>query len=108
MTAVPSKPLDGSMTVLSQTTTTLFNGAVPPNGFMVQPGPETGVCLVNDNGAANGAGIVSNGGSIAGFTMLNPQGVGASAGYVTPAGYKPMGQVSIWCVTAGYVAARGW
>jgi hypothetical protein len=36
-TAVPRAPMDGSMVVVpAQTSTTLFNGAVPPNGFMVQ------------------------------------------------------------------------
>jgi hypothetical protein len=35
-TAVSRTLMDGSMVVPSQTSTTLFNGAVPPNGFMVQ------------------------------------------------------------------------
>jgi hypothetical protein len=104
--AGPSTSMDGSMNVLSQTTTTLFNGAVPPNGFTVQPGPITGPCLVNDNGPASGAGW--NGGSFAGFTVNNGNSDGVSFYYVTPPGYKPIGPVSIWCNSAGYVAARGW
>jgi hypothetical protein len=75
--------MDGSMNVLSQTTTTLFNGAIPPNGFMVQLGPQSGnICMVNDNGPASFA---------AGFQMQ--VGAGVSVIYVTPPGYKPMGQV---------------
>jgi hypothetical protein len=98
-TAVPGTSMDGSITVLSQTTTPLFGGSIPPNGFMVQLGPQGGgnLCMVNDNGSATGA---------AGFNVQ--YGTGASLIYVTPPGYKPMGPVSIWCSFAGYVAARGW
>jgi hypothetical protein len=48
-TAVPRAAMDGSMNVAAQTSTTLFNGAVPPNAFMVRA--YTG-CVVNDNGPA--------------------------------------------------------
>jgi hypothetical protein len=110
-TAVPGKPLDGSMTVLAETPTTFFGGAVPPNGFMVQPSAATtggNVCLVNDNGPATGAGLVSPGGSIAGVTVASYASPAGLSIYVTAPGYKPMGPVSIWCASAGYVAARAW
>jgi hypothetical protein len=50
-TAVPRAPMDGSMTVPANTSTVLSNGAVPPNGFMIQQ--ITGLCFVNDNGPAS-------------------------------------------------------
>lgn len=97
-TAVPRAPMDGSMTVPSQTSTTLFNGAVPPNGFMVEL---YGVgCFVNDNGPANG---VNTGSSQAGFYFAAPP-----SPFVTPPGYKPMGVVNVWCNASNYIAARGW
>jgi hypothetical protein len=103
-TAVPQAPMDGSMNVPAQTATTLFNGAVPPNGFMVQAGPNAnGPCLVNDNGPASGAGYVTSGAGYAG--ILFP---GTAPLYVTPPGYRPMGPVSVWCFNPSYIAARGW
>src|SRR6516165_3884849 len=35
-TAVPKPSMDGSTVITCGVATTLFNGAVPPNGFMVQ------------------------------------------------------------------------
>jgi hypothetical protein len=99
-TAVPRASIDGSKVVPSQTSTTLFNGAIPPNGFMVLGNPN-GTCFLNDNGPASGAGDVVAGGGFAGFQLT-------TAVFVTPPGYKPIGPVSIWCTAAGYVAARAW
>jgi hypothetical protein len=101
-TAVPHS-MDGSMNVPSQTTMTLFNGAVPPNGFMIQLGANnSGACIVNDNGPVNGAGLVTSGGGYSGFL------VGVTPFFATPPGYRPMGAVTIFCVSPTYVAARGW
>jgi hypothetical protein len=98
-TAVPRAPMDGSMLVTAGTSTTLFNGAVPPNGFIVQAG--TLQCFVNDNGPA---------GINAAF-FFGPNGSETVVLYVTPPGYKPIGAVSVFCPGSGggtYVAARGW
>jgi hypothetical protein len=106
-TAVPRAPMDGSKVVPATTSTTLFNGAVPPNGFMVQTGANAGICWVNDNGSASGEGAISLGGPFAGFEIVQSNPAGVSL-FVTPPGYKPIGVVSVWCTLAGYVAARGW
>jgi hypothetical protein len=105
-TAVPRASMDGSMSVQPDTSTVLFNGAVPPNGFMIllNSGAD---CYVNDNGPATGtADLVLSGGSYAGFKMTS------SVLFVTPLGYKPMGPVSVWCHPSNsssvYIAARGW
>jgi hypothetical protein len=99
---------------------TLFGGAVPPNGFMVQTDvdiPAAGgdsnfftFCLVNDDGPvdANGKGFEVVAGS-----RGSPAPVGVSSMFVTPPGYRPMGPVTIACdITQGGVAvfieARGW
>jgi hypothetical protein len=101
-TAVPSASMDGSMNIPASTSTTLFNGTVPPNAFMVQTLNGSN-CFVNDHGLASG------GGSQAGFGLLE---VSGGSQYIwsfsTPAGYKPMGAVSFWCDHSTYVAARGW
>jgi hypothetical protein len=98
-TAVPRAPMDGSMNVPATTSTTLFNGAVPPNGFMVHA---AATCYVNDNGPAS---IPASGPPSvlgAGFWFAEP------ATFITPPGYKPIGAVSVICGSATYVAARGW
>jgi hypothetical protein len=98
-TAVPRAPMDGSMYVMAGMSTPLFNGTVPPNGFMVQAA--TLQCFVNDNGPA---------GLNAGF-FFGPNGQESVNLYVTPSGYKPIGAVSVYCPGSGggtYVAARGW
>jgi hypothetical protein len=109
-TAVPSASMDGSMNLPAATSTTLFNGAVPPNAFMVQSSGYSGaICFVNDHGPANGQGVLVTGGGIAGFPLAlvgTPQ-VGVFS-FITPPGYKPIGPVSVWCNVANYVAARGW
>ena len=106
-TAVPSTSMDGSTIVAAATSTTLFNGKVPPNAFIVQTASYN--CFVNDNGPASGP----NGPpSQAGFFMMPFAGaMGGTGGvthFITPPGYKPMGPVSIWCDGPAYVAARGW
>jgi hypothetical protein len=95
-TTVPRAAMDGSVIVPTNTSTPLFNGAVPPNGFMVQA---IGVlCFVNDNGPAS---------TQAGFTFGNSGTAGADI-FVTPPGYKPIGAVSVYCAGSAYVAARNW
>jgi hypothetical protein len=85
--------IDGSMNIPANVSTALFNGAVPPNGFMVRA--DGAVCYVNDDGPASAQ---------AGFLVPN----GAGLVYVTPPGYKPMGAVRVFCTTATDVVARGW
>jgi hypothetical protein len=102
-TAVPRAAMDGSMHVLAQTATTLFNGAVPPNGFLVQSGYNVGgPCWVNDNGPASGAELITSGAGYAGFLLAGEQ------SFVTRPGYRPMGAVSVWCYSPTYIAARAW
>jgi hypothetical protein len=106
--------MDGGVaTVPNAASTTLFKGAVPPNGFMVRvfasnpyygTGSNFTVCFVNDNGPA-GLGV--------GFFMTVDQGsLGWSGSFASPHGCKPMGPVSIWCAIQPpvtiYLAARGW
>jgi hypothetical protein len=104
-TAVPRASMGGSMTV-GPGPATLFNGAVPPNGFMVQlngPSELGNYCWVNDNGPANAntpTGFLI-GGVSAPFTPWPFM-------FVTPPGYKPIGAVSIWCNNSVYIETRGW
>jgi hypothetical protein len=93
-TALPGTSMDGSTTILAGVPTMLFNGVVPPNGFLIQKFGT--LCTVNDNGPAGAQTGISFG--------TGP----LSTIFVTPPGYKPIGVVSIWCAQAGYVAARGW
>lgn len=74
---------------------TLFGGAVPANGFLVQNN-STAALWVSDAGSASAGGasiqIAANGGLFA-----------------TPSGYKPAGAVSLFGGTTGQVfAARRW
>ena len=94
--AVHHGSIDGSTTVTCGTSTLLFGGAVPPNGFMVQ---SQYAVIANDNGPA----------------VLSPrQGFVSDvsgAPFVTPSGYKPIGPVSVMvttCTETMYVAARAW
>jgi hypothetical protein len=100
--------MDGSMNVPAQTSTTLFNGAVPPNAFMVRT-YRTTTCIVNDDGPA--AYDINTNTVTAGFIMtidpLNDFGFN-TASFSTPPGYRPIGPVSIWCYGAARVVARGW
>ena len=99
-TAVPNVPMAASL-VIGPGATTLFNGAVPPNGFMVQLNSQGGsMCWVNDNGPATGVPPPS------GFLIGNCCSLPSL--FVTPPGYKPIGPVSIWCTGSLYLEARGW
>jgi hypothetical protein len=103
-TAVPNAAMGGSM--VTNGTTTLFNGAVPPNGFMVQlnsPSELGNVCYVNDNGpaAANPPTGFIIGGVSAPFSPW-------PFIFITPPGYKPIGPVSVWCNGSLYIEVRGW
>lgn len=80
-TAVPGPSWDGSTQVIGNTPTTLFNGAVPPNGFMLQA--TNAICL-----------------SACTFTdnlQATPFSLQLGQIFVTPPGYKPIGPVSIFC-----------
>jgi hypothetical protein len=113
-TAVPGPSMADGLTLQYGTSTTLFGGQVPPNGFLIRVfglygGTSQVACFVTDHGQA-GSGI--------GFYMVgdNPNNIGLapSATFASPYGYKPMGPVSIWCGYTGSVppnvsfAARGW
>jgi hypothetical protein len=111
--------MDGGVaTVPFATSTTLFNGHVPANGFFVRifflqaqnqngyGGPNGLVCFINDSGlAALGSGF-----------YLVPDEGGSSASFETPREYSPIGPVSIWCspqlgmssAYTIYVSSRGW
>jgi hypothetical protein len=91
----------GDSGVIATTSTLLFGGAVPPNGFMAQINGTagTGQCRVNDNGPAG-----PNGHGIGGFAF----GGIPPALFITPPGYKPIGPVSVWCDAPVTVEARGW
>jgi hypothetical protein len=103
-TGVPRAPMDGSVFISSGgVSTPLFNGAVPPNGFLVEGPGTSGNCWVNDNGPANIPVGPGNFGQ-AGFTLITAGGYS----FATPQGYKPMGVVSVICTTPAYIAARGW
>ena len=87
---------DGSGTVATGgSAQTLFGGAAPANGFLVQNNSSAGL-WVSDVGAASNSGasiqIAANGGVFA-----------------TPSGYKPAGPVSLYGATTGQAfAARRW
>lgn len=82
----------------------LFGGKVPLNGFMVQlnEGPfyvQT-YCWVNDNGPAD---------MFKGFFIGDQyNGVPLPNTFVTPAGYHPIGPVSIYCNNNVSIEARAW
>jgi hypothetical protein len=86
----------------------LFNGAVPPNGFMVQINAQGQLplfCAVNDNGPASlntQTGFLFGGANIS-FATNQPS---AAHVFVTPPGYKPMGPVSVYCQAS--FEYRGW
>jgi hypothetical protein len=89
--------LDGSTSVPAETSTVLFNGAVPRNGFMVQPRGND--CVINDHGSAS---FITGPNGPAGFSIAN------GTPFITPPGYKPMGPVNVICTSVTYVAARAW
>jgi hypothetical protein len=91
-----SAATDGSGTVgAGGNAQTLFGGAVPANGFLVQNN-STAALWICDTGAASNGGaslqLAANGGIFA-----------------TPSGYKPAGPVSLYGGTTGQAfAARRW
>lgn len=112
-TAVPGPSMDTTLALnTSLQAVALFNGATPPNGFMVRVVvinstgtgygyPDGSVCFISDSGtAALGFGF-----------YLTPDTGGYSATFVTPVGYKPIGPVSVFCGlrnASAYLVARGW
>jgi len=104
---VPANPLpvvntagnaasDGSGTLAAGgSAQTLFGGAVPANGYLVQNNSAAAL-WISDTGAA------SNGGA---SIQLMPNG----GIFMTPSGYKPAGPVSLFGATTGQpFAARRW
>jgi hypothetical protein len=89
--------LDGSRSVTANSSTLLFDGAVPRNGFMLQPRGND--CAVNDHGVAS---FITGPNGPAGFSIAN------GSTFITPLGYKPMGPVNVICGSQAYVAARAW
>ena len=87
---------DGSGTVAAGgSAQTLFGGAVPANGFLVQNNSSAALWIC-DTGTASAGGaslqLAANGGI-----------------FVTPDGYKPAGAVSLFGATTGQAfAARRW
>jgi hypothetical protein len=104
-TAVPGPSMDGSTVIAAGgISVTLFNGVVPPNGFMVQINNTSSVgnvCNINDNGPAS---TQSTGFLIGGIWVATP----LPNIFITPPGYKPMGPVSIMCSGSIHIEARGW
>jgi hypothetical protein len=87
---------DGSGTVAAGgTAQTLFGGAVPANGFLVQNNSSAALWICDTGAASNGGAslqLAANGGIFA-----------------TPSGYKPAGPVSLYGGTTGQpCAARRW
>jgi hypothetical protein len=87
---------DGSGTVATGgSPQTLFGGAVPANGFLVQNNSSAALFVCD-------TGIASNGG--ASIQLAANGGI-----FATPSGYKPAGAVSLYGGTTGQVfAARRW
>ena len=87
---------DGSGAVASGgNAQTLFGGAVPATGFLVQNNSAAAL-WISDTGAA------SNGGA---SIQLAPNG----GIFMTPSGYKPAGPISLFGATTGQAfAARRW
>jgi hypothetical protein len=106
-TSVPGASMGGSLPSTGGATVVLFNGVVPPNGFMVQINFQFALptlCYVNDNGttSANRPGFLFGGANIS-FATNQPS---AAHVFVTPPGYKPMGPVSVYCQAP--IEYRGW
>jgi hypothetical protein len=88
----PQPAIDGSVEVQANTSTVLFGGVTPANGFSVQAFGAP--CAVNDHGPASLT-------PVAGFDFEGEI-------YTTPLGYKPIGPVSVLCETPASVTARAW
>ncbi|HWB50190.1 MAG TPA: hypothetical protein VG651_13850 [Stellaceae bacterium] len=91
-----SAAVDGSGAVAAGgSAQTLFGGAVPVNGFLVQNNSSAALWVCDAGTASNGGAsiqLAANGGLFA-----------------SPAGYKPAGAVSLYGATTGQVfAARRW
>jgi hypothetical protein len=100
--AVPGPSMNGS--AVTNGFVTLFNGVVPPNGFMVQINESSSVgtrCNVSDDGPAA---VESRGFLFGGIWVETP----LPNMFVTPPGYKPIGPVTVACSGGIYVEARGW
>jgi hypothetical protein len=99
LSAPPSPPsMDGNTIITCGVATTLFNNAVPPNGFMVSSREPF---MLNDHGTASSNPEV-------GFTVNGSPGIST---FVTPTEYKPMGVVVVYSACGSgtqYIAARGW
>jgi hypothetical protein len=88
--------VDGSGTVATGgSAQTLFAGAVPANGFLVQNNSSAALWVSDVGAASNGGASIQ---------------IAASGGvYATPSGYKPAGPVSLYGGTTGQAfAARRW
>ena len=95
---VPIGGMDGSTTITAGgTAQNLFGGVVPENGYAIYNPDASSALHVSDSTTAviNGAGSIK---------------VDADGGwYETPAGYKPVGAVSIIGPTTGQkITARKW
>jgi len=99
-----SGSIDGSTSIACGTSTMLFGGAVPHNGFMVES--NYAHLFINDNGPATYDPTTGIG---TGF-FVDPR-------FTTPPDYKPMGPVSVYAYSCAstqagplpaYVAARAW
>jgi len=103
-TAVPGPSMDGSTTITAGgVAQTLFNGVVPPNGFLVQINDPVAIgnrCWISDHGPAT----PQTGFLIGGIWVASP----LPNTFIAPPGYKPMGPVSIICTGSILIAARGW
>ena len=74
---------------------TLFGGAVPTNGFLVQNNSSAALWICDTGAASNGGASI----------QLAPNG----GIFATPSGYKPAGPVSLYGGTTGQAfAARRW
>jgi hypothetical protein len=87
---------DGSGTLAAGgSAQSLFGGAVPANGFLVQNNSSAALWICDTGAASNGGAsiqLTSNGGV-----------------FMTPSGYKPAGPVSLFGATTGQAfAARRW
>jgi hypothetical protein len=74
---------------------TLFGGAVPANGFLVQNNSAAALWICDTGAASNGGASI----------QLAPNG----GIFATPSGYKPAGPISLYGGTTGQAfAARRW
>ena len=88
--------VDGSGTVAAGgSAQTLFGGAVPQNGFLVQNNSSAALWISDVGTAAPGGAAIQ---------------IAANGGvFATPSGYKPAGAVSLYGATTGQAfAARRW